>query len=689
MVAKFASLAKKRLARLEGLIVRLEQGVDEAGARDARREIHTLKGEARILGLARTAALAHLVEGRMHRALAGVPSAEDVRVLLAGLDRLGAAIAEIHDGEEPAIDVDAIARELGLEGGEAPVTSVTKTASPAARTASPPPETRARALDGGELDELTRILGELRANQARWRQTTAALRAIDDRAAGAAEELRALAREAHASARAHVFDEGVLIERLDHLISELRVVPIDPHLARHTRAVRDLADALGKRARLDIEERGARVERAVLDVLDEVAVHLLRNAVDHGIEAPEERARAGKPEVGSITLAVRPLGAHVELCVADDGRGVDPEALRRAATAAGIMSEEAAQAASDEDMTELLFAPGFTTRDDVSEVSGRGVGLDAVRARVASIGGTVTVDLAPGRGAAFRALVPARVTMTRVLIVTAGGARIALPAEAVRAVLGLARADVEAAGDTLFVRLEGEPSPLLDLARAMGEPGGGVLPDPIHAVVVARPRGDRVFFVDRALGARDAVQVAPGRLLEGHAFVRSIAILDDGEPALAVDADALPSVRISARRLSLEVGAAPAPAARASILVVDDSEVTRDVIGETLRSAGFDVIEAVDGRQALEKLGATRPSLVITDLQMPVMDGFTFVRAVRDGERDRDLPIVVVSTLGAEADRRQAAHAGADAYLRKSELGREALLEVVARFVRVGGAGST
>jgi CheY-like chemotaxis protein len=560
------------------------------------------------------------------------------------------------------------------------------------------------SLGRSELDELARLLGELRALHGRFRGVTATLRALDDRLGGRSgrsgdgaarrpsegEELRRLAREGYASARAQLFEHESLLERLDHFTWSLRVLPVDPHLLRHPRAVRDLAVTLGKRVRLDIEEHGARVERPVLEVLDDIAVHLLHNAVDHGIGTPEERARAGKPEVGRIVIGVRPLGAHVELVVTDDGRGIEPQALRRAAVASRALSPEAAEGAADEDLLELLFAPGFTTRQVVSHVSGRGVGLDAVRDRARSIGGTVTVTSTPGVGTTFRALLPARVTMTRVLLATSAGARLAFPVQAVSAVIALPRAELDVLAGAVFVRIDGEPLPLWDLERSMGEAGEAPLPDPAPVLVLSQRGERRAFAVDRVLGTREAVQVPPGRLLEEHAFLRSLALLEDGEIALSLDLDALPSARVLAGRIAGEAAArAPlAAASRATILVVDDSEVTRDVIAEALRDSGFDVREAVDGQQALESIAASRPALLITDLQMPVMDGFALMRAVRENPAWKGLPMIVVSTLGSDADRAQAARAGADAYLVKSDLRREALRDLVSRFVRTSAGGA-
>lgn len=707
LVAKFAALAAERLQRLQNLVVRLEQGADPATTgREAQRDLHTLKGEARILGLDRTAQVAHAVEELLHRGLAEGPlSQETARRLLLGLDRLAVMIAGVAKGAEPEVDIASIVHELGVEDVPGPGPTMLPPAQPppaAPRIERERPKAPAPigpSLGSAQLDELTRLLGELRALHARFRGVASALRYIDERLtarpsgpldagrtrATADDEIRRLAREGHTAARAQLFDHESLLERLDQFTWSLRVLPIDPHLARHPRAMRDLAVTLGKEVRLDIEEHGARVEQPVIEVLDDIAVHLLHNAIDHGIELPADRVRAGKPAAGRVKIAVRPLGAHVELVVEDDGRGVDPDVLRRAAVASRALSPEAAAAASDDDMMELLFAPGFTTREQVSALSGRGVGLDAVRDRARSIGGSVSVTSTPGRGTTFRALLPARVTMTRVLLVAAAGTRLAIPAQSVRTVLALDRPATEIAAGTLFLRLDGEPLPLLDLARAVGEASDAALPDPIPVIVVARHGDWHAFAVDRVLGSREAVQVPPGRLLEEHPFIRSIAMLDDGEVALSIDVDALPSARILARRLA---GTAAAPSLRPppgapSILVVDDSEVTRDLIAEVLRDAGFDVSEAVDGRQALDRIAAAPPSLLITDLQMPVMDGFALMRAVRGNPAWRDMPMIVVSTLGSEADRSQAARAGADAYVVKADLRREGLLDVVSRFVRL------
>ena len=591
--SKFARLAVERLERLGNLVLSIEQrGRDESLAREAQREIHTLKGEARILGFDATASLAHAVEELLHRSMRESALEPDVaRALLDGFDLLGATVKHAADAAAPRVDSAEYEARIGslstaAKQGDREV--------PAERAAEPAVDAeskdrpREQEIATDQLAELTRVLGELRGLHARWRETTSVLRSIDESAQrgrratdvasarAAIEETRALAQRGHSDAREHAYEFDSVLERLGDLAWSLRVVSVDPHLARYPRAARDLADALGRQVRLDIVEHGARVEKPVLALLDELIVHLLRNAVDHGIESPDERVAAGKDRVGRVRIAVRPTGARVELSVSDDGRGIDPVALRRAAVERRTLNVDAADAASDDEIIQLLFSPGFTTRANVSETSGRGVGLDAVRERAMRMGGQVHVESSLGRGTTFRVDVPTVASMSRVLIVEAGGTQVAIPSSFVHSVASIAAEDIEDAGVNAFVRIDGTAVPLLDLARSMDAPSEPF--DPTRAVPVVTlvsSRGLKAFRVSRLRGEREAVQLPVGAFLERNRFVRSVSLLENGDMALGIDPATLVASRAIVHRDAETASPAQARAVATRVRVGDHTEHTR------------------------------------------------------------------------------------------------------------------
>jgi len=329
-----------------------------------------------------------------------------------------------------------------------------------------------------------------------------------------------------------------VINELRRRALDIRTTPVRRALERLPRVVSELAHSLGKRVEVDLIGEEVEADRAVLDHLDEPLLHLVRNAVDHGIESPEERIAAGKDPVGCIRMVAAKVSGHIRLHVEDDGAGLDPERIRRRAVECGLLPELVAEDLPPERINELLFEPGMSTREEVSEISGRGVGLDAVKRAIEGLGGTISLESTPGYGTSFSIELPSMVALQRVLILAVGGERVALPVARVGSVLEVEEGTIESVGGEAFFSWKDEPIPLLDLAErigfaATGAPSGG-------NIVILETRGFKLGLrVDRAIGDHEVFVREVPAALEQIKPLGGVAVLPDGVPVFLLEVGAL------------------------------------------------------------------------------------------------------------------------------------------------------
>ena len=442
----------------------------------------------------------------------------------------------------------------------------------------------------------------------------------------------------------------------------MRTLPVAMITGPLPRAVRDLAHEQGKEVEFVVHGADTELDRVILESLTEPLTHLLRNAISHGIESPAERERVHKPRRGRVELGAVPRGSVVEVVVSDDGRGVPPEVIGRAQ--------------HEGSLTEMLTRPGFSTAAQVSDIAGRGVGLDAVNAYVRSLGGSIEVSSEPGRGTKVALVLPLALALLEVLLVERGGAVYGVPLAAVEEVMMVSR--TLALGGRAVLEMRGRALPVEDFAALVGAqapPAAGRSP----ALVITASGRQAVVICDALVGQEEVVVKPLGPLLADVAGYLGAAILGDGRIALLVEPARLTRGSRPAAHGEVPPAAAPEPP---RILVVEDSFTVRELQRSILEAAGYPVATARDGRDALRVLGDdTGIALVITDLEMPELDGFGLTRAIRADPGRRSLPVVIVTSHGSEEDRREGAEAGADAYLTKQDFDQHALLATVERLV--------
>ncbi|WP_313629663.1 hybrid sensor histidine kinase/response regulator, partial [Pseudomonas sp.] len=468
-----------------------------------------------------------------------------------------------------------------------------------------------------------------------------------------------------------------------------RMRPFADVLGGQVRMVRDLGRSLGKQVRLEIEGEKTQVDRDVLEKLEAPLTHLLRNAVDHGIEMPEQRRLAGKPAEGLIRLRASHQAGLLVLELSDDGNGVDLERLRGTIVERKLSPLETALRLSEEELLTFLFLPGFSLRDKVTEVSGRGVGLDAVQHMVRQLRGAVVLEQTAGQGSRFHLEVPLTLSVVRSLVVEVGEEAYAFPLAHIERMCDLAPEDIVQLEGRQHFWHEGRHVGLVAASQLLQRPAGQS-PSETLKVVVIRER-DAVYgiAVERFIGERTLVVLPLDDRLGKVQDISAGALLDDGSVVLIVDVeDMLRSVdkllntgrleRIARR--SQQTTEAP----RKRVLVVDDSLTVRELQRKLLLNRGYEVAVAVDGMDGWNALRSEDFDLLITDIDMPRMDGIELVTLLRRDSRLQSLPVMVVSYKDREEDRRRGLDAGADYYLAKASFHDDALLDAVMELI--GGA---
>jgi two-component system sensor histidine kinase and response regulator WspE len=736
----FALEAESQAEVLNAGLLALERDPAAASQLDAcMRAAHSIKGAARIVGLDGGVHLAHAMEDCLVAAQGGMAlTAAHIDALLQGTDLLQ-RIGQPPDGDPAWADrrgraeIDAVVQRLqALPGGEgaapafvpdhpAPL-AVTEPDGPDTLAPIPPSappqgavtESHERMLRVGaeSLDQLLAMSGEAMV-ESHWlrpfskamlqarRQQARALQALDtlrDALAGSGADASAMAalsdaRQLLEDGAQHLSQRQDELDQYEHRTARLarrlydtalacRMRPLSDGLAGYARMVRDLARSLGKAVHLELVGAGTQVDRDILEALDAPLAHLLRNAVDHGIEPPDVRLARGKPAEGRILLQARHNAGRLVIEIGDDGAGVDLEALRRAIVRRHLASEDTAARMSQAELLEFLLLPGFSMRETVSEVSGRGVGLDAVQEMVRRVRGNLRLAQPPGGGLQFHLELPLTLSVVRALLVEVAGEAYAFPLGHVLRAATVARQDVAQTESHQHFRHGGRAVGLVSAAQVLQRPERALDGDGIPVVIIGEQERVYGIAVDRMLGERLLVVQPLAPSLGKIKDIAAGALTDDGTPVLIFDVDdLLRSVEklVTDGRIERvrQAGTAAAQARRKRVLVVDDSLTVRELERKLLASRGYDVVVAVDGMDGWNVLRAEPFDLVITDIDMPRMDGIKLVTLIRKEPRLQQLPVMVVSYKDREQDRQRGLEAGADYYLAKGSFHDAALLDAV------------
>ncbi len=456
-------------------------------------------------------------------------------------------------------------------------------------------------------------------------------------------------------------------------IARARMVPVGRLFARFVRQVREAARAAGKTVAVEVSGEAVEMDNTLVEQIADPLLHLARNAVAHGIETEEERRREGKPAHGTIYLGAAQKGASIYVEVADDGRGIDAETLREAAERGGFVKPELLRELGEHDLLDLIFLPGFSTAESVTAAAGRGVGMDVVRTNVGRLGGEIEVQTEVGRGTRFKIKLPLTVVISDALLVRVGPEVLAIPVPAVKAIVRARREEIQSAGGAESLEVEGKRADLVRLDRVLAIPSAGV-DGPLPVVALRTGRKTLAVSVDELLGKEEIVVKRLGAFLEGVGPFSGATVTGDGRVILLLDPARLletSGAAMPAQGAMAETGGErDAPAARAAdergcVLLVDDSVSVRKFVGAMLGRAGFGVVTANDGAEALQRLAARSVDVVVTDLEMPRLNGYELIRDLARHPATRHLPVVVLTTRAGAKHMNLARELGVEHYVAK------------------------
>ncbi len=477
---------------------------------------------------------------------------------------------------------------------------------------------------------------------------------------------------------------SILFHTLQEEVAQLRMVPIGNLLSTFPRYVRDLSHELNKNVEFISSGEDVKVDKAVLEGLKDPIIHLLRNAIDHGIEPEAIRKKMGKPEKGSITLEIKEEQALIKIIITDDGAGMDANQLAEIALKKNIVKPFELNQMTDDNKLELIFRSGFSTKDIITDVSGRGVGLDVVKSNIENLKGQITLSTIPGKQTTFTLSVPLSIATDRGLLIKSAGQPFVVPTSSVEHVMLIRPEQIVNVQGSQAIILENRTIPfriLSDILRMQKIP----MPDEtkLSVMIIKRAGSLLAFLVDEIIGEKEIVIKSFHAPLTKIPCVSGGTLLESNQVVLVLDPGDLMTFafeKTQTSRVTIQDEKTIEPDKK-HILIVDDSITTRTLEKNVLESKNYQVTVAVNGKEALDMLHKKKFSLVITDVIMPVMDGFTLTEQVKKSEKLRHLPVIIVTSLGSDAEKQRGIDVGADAYIVKNEFESGKLLSIVSQLV--------
>lgn len=670
------------------------------------RSLHTLKGSARMAGQAAIGDAVHGMEDRVIRALRHQVSPDDFEGMFVEFDRIGHMLEDIISGTQSVVAEDV-----------AVVPNKTTASKRKAERKTQFLRMRADVLDRliNEAGEVSIMRSRMDREMQNFKQSSTDLtdsisrlrtylRELEIEAETQLQSRMSLLQEANETFDPLEFDRFTRLQELTRMMAEsvndvatiqhslllnldqtdaalqqqnrmnrelqqglmgVRMLPFATISERLQRIVRQTARELNKRVEMIIEGEGTELDRGVLEKMGAPLEHLLRNAVAHGLESPEERIKLGKSEVGQIKLKVSLENDEITLVITDDGAGVDLSKVKQKAIERGIFTTN--QDVTDQALMTVIFEPGFSTAETVSQIAGRGVGLDAVRSDIAALGGRIDVSNASGLGAMFNIYLPVTLSVAQVVLAKAGNKVFAIPSVMVEQVQKLKPADLADAYVANRVEWTGRAYPLHFLSKLIGDSEHVAQSHTYTPVVLLRSGSYRTaLHVDEIIGNQEVVMKPMGTQLAHVPGMIGATVMGDGSIILVINPVLLANREaLSSGAIKVTTTAPVVEQLKKVALIVDDSLTMRKVLSRVLERENFEVVTANDGMDAIQKLQQISPDIILTDIEMPRMDGFEFSRYVRDNEQTANTPLIVISSRTADKHRNVAAEIGVNVFLGK------------------------
>jgi two-component system chemotaxis sensor kinase CheA len=720
----FKTEADEHLQSLSKGLLELEKNPDKLELiHQLMRSAHTIKGSARMLDLDEIGKTAHRMED-MFKAIEDGElklSPSIIDLLLEGTDSIKEIIADLFQGQSTKVDVNGLVERFSamIEGEKPKEKKKVKAEAkkikrePSEETAPPAEKKEVRAtmptspisetirVGLKKVDNLQNLVGELILNREKLLEKASRTKSLlemaillsQDRQNETGDQDKQRAFVTDFQQFFEDFSQDLLeMSRLSRQIQgetlELRLLPAGELFEEFYRTVRDESKKQNKEVRLEIEGKETELDKRLLDEIKPALVHIIRNSIDHGIEEPKVRLSKGKPSTGTITLRASHQGNDVSIEIIDDGGGLDIERIKAAAVSRGIIPEKEAKSLPAEEAVYLILEHGFTTREQLTDLSGRGVGMDVVREIAERLRGTVTIQTESGQYTKFVLTFPLTLLIMRALRVAASGHSFAIPLSSVKEVVGISPAELTTEGGKEVISLRGTVVPILHLNDVLNlpstdNPGAGAkgAKKKIRLSVVICKFREQVLglIVDQYFSGIDIVVKNLGSYLKGVSCLSGATISADGTPVLILN---IPDIFSRIRAVSMPDLKAVAEEEkeekrRQSILVVDDALTTRILEKNILESSGYEVDIAISGEEALEMVERKSYNLVVTDVDMPGISGFDLIRRLKREEKYKEIPVIIVSGLSKPEHQREGIKVGAQAYIVKSSFDQDSLLEAV------------
>ncbi|HHT9144789.1 MAG TPA: hybrid sensor histidine kinase/response regulator [Candidatus Wunengus sp. YC61] len=749
-VPKFVDENRDRIQKINQAILAFEKDSSNLELlKEIMRDVHTLKGTARMMGFVDVVTLAHKVEDVFVKIKeCGLqPTKRLYDVVFQSLDVLANMVElklkdakEIMDVEKMCGQLEVALSPAGLQGGEellqrevdkvvhdtaeakivqtelpptAPIEPESKGATSEVKSVQERRKSIRTGLD--KIEALYNHLVELIMTQMTFRQRYEDMAKLNQYA----KQLKTIKAETEADLGSHESNNKKLYQIVtrynreeEHLLKEIsrysesyeadvvnldaitegirqqvmamRMQPISAIFDLAARLIRDLSRQFSKEVNLLISGAEVELDNNIIEMLKDPLVHLLRNAVDHGIEEPSRRASLGKKKTGTIALSAKQEGGDVLISVEDDGKGINKELVKETAIRKGLLSEEEAKKVSDAEIYEIILKPGFSTSKIITDTSGRGVGMDVVKTVLDRLNGSLIIESTVGHGTRFILKVPATIALINVLILRVGNMTIAVPSLSIDRVAHVFWKDIKTLEGKASVFIEGQTIPLVHMAdifvleKEEGKKGESI------PIIVTRSEGKKIgFIVSEFLYEKEVVFREFKGYLKRPRYFSGVTTLGTGQVILILNMQEL----VKARDL---VGVLPGgevsklvkpPAKRNAILIAEDSMITAELEKNILANAGYEVDVAIDGIDAMDKLHEKKYDLLVTDVDMPRMGGFELTAKVRADKRLKDLPVIMVTGREKVEDKRKGIEVGADAYILKKEFDQSNLLNTIKRLI--------
>ncbi|GHV02827.1 hybrid sensor histidine kinase/response regulator [Campylobacterota bacterium] len=695
-IARFIDEVGENITASQSLVIALESDDDAENLGVLLRHLHTIKGSARMLEFKNIESLSHAVESVFIAYKEGRIKLKDkgIKLILSAFDLLRESLKTLAIDKTDSINVNVLVSELKLMAENEEFNLPAATKIKALDTKEHGKEKISKNTIRISLEKINGIIRDIAAQQSIEVSSKTLMKTSRDLAISlqayarsqpknsAISELLSNANRLSNSAKNLAADCAVSVKNFYDAVVSLRMVPLSTILDNYTRFVFDMSASLGKQADVEIVGKENEIDKHIIELLGEIFLHIIRNAIDHGIEKPSDRIKLGKTERGKIVINCSRESGNMKITISDDGRGIDYAAIRTKIVENNIMDIEAANALDTDELNHYMFQSGFSTAKVVSDISGRGVGMDVVAANVEQVKGVLFVESTKNIGTKWTIIVPLSFSSITGFPIMSGSRRLIVPVNYVEAMFLLNTDDIISVVDRPAIAYNNKIIKLYYIDHLLDTIDIKTDRDS-YFVAIMRDIDDLIAIcVDNVEAMRSVIVKPLPKTMHSFSLYAGVVLSEDYEMVPILHIPTLSKIAKQTKAIDMKSRAVDREQAFERILVVDDSTFSRDIICDILRSDGFIVDGASDGSQALNLLKERRYDLVCSDINMPNIDGWTLARNIRDAKELKDIPIVFITSRSDQADIDRAKSLGVDRYIVKNSFKNKNLITVVRELIK-------